>query len=134
MGRAPEAGGPAHGWGGGRPSGQRRAQAALVDPPEVVAAAVDEGHGDLLGIAAQQLGVVVDRLLGPGHAQLAGHAGDDLAGLLAQVTAGAPEEDHAWRDRAGRLLARHAYHSRLGARPYRPVVRCTTKARRTPGY
>ena len=69
-------------------SGEGAAQALLVDPPEVVLAAVDEGDRDLLAVGVHQLGRGGDVDLVVRRADLGADPLDDLAGVVAQVAAG----------------------------------------------
>src|SRR6187549_2623525 len=83
---------PRMGW---RSAPERLPQPGLVDPPEVVLAAVDEGHRDLLRIARGEgrIGVQVELL--PRLAEVGADPGDDLAGRLAQVAAGPGDQGDA---------------------------------------
>ena len=68
------------------PSGEQRSpQPDRVDPPEVVLTAVDEGHGDLLAVAGEQVGVRGDVDLLPALSQLGADRLHDLPGVVAEV-------------------------------------------------
>src|SRR5262249_61763306 len=81
------------GLGGARGPGGRqgRPQPLLAYPPEVVLHAVDQRHRDLLPVILQVTLGLSDIALLPGHAEIGGDPGDDRAGLVAQVAAGAAE-------------------------------------------
>src|SRR6478735_6096408 len=87
-------------------SAQGRAQPVLVDAPEVVLPAVDEGHRDVLAEAVRQVVVGGDVVLLEGLPQVGADALDDHAGVVAQVAARAAVERDPGRAHAGVLHSR----------------------------
>src|SRR6266496_4170187 len=65
----------------------RGPQPVLADPPEIVLHAVNQRHRDLLAVRQQVILRLSDVAFLPRHALLAGDAGDDRPGVVAQMTA-----------------------------------------------
>src|SRR5690242_252387 len=76
----------------GRLSAERPPQPGLVHLPEVVLAAVDQGHRDLLRVLPVQLGVLVDVQLLPGEAQLPREPVHHRPCLLAEMAVGLADQ------------------------------------------
>ena len=71
---------------------ERLTKPRLVDPPEVVLDPVHERHRNLIPVRSTQSGVVKDRELNPGDAEVSGHPFDHCPRRAAQMTAGFGDE------------------------------------------
>src|SRR6266536_1109342 len=79
--------GNAHGLFSAFLAAERGPQPVLADPPEIVLHAVNQRHRDLLAVRQQVILRLSDVAFLPRHALLAGDAGDDRPGVVAQMTA-----------------------------------------------
>src|SRR6266536_964772 len=79
--------GNAHGLFSAFLAAERGPQPVLADPPEIVLHAVNQRHRDLLAVRQQVILRLSDLAFLPRHALLAGDAGDDRPGVVAQMTA-----------------------------------------------
>src|SRR5215472_12975333 len=81
----------------GGAAGQGGSEAVFRYPPEVVLDAVHERDRDLLPVLTQIVLGLGDVTLLPGHAEILGHPADDLARVVAEVTAWPAEQRDSGR-------------------------------------